>query len=139
MPTIYCSSDTSLYNGGDARSSVSYQREEWPTAHPSIPLWMSCAFSNDQSHRQTQISGVSYESMSKLLGPPNVVDDPDKVKHAWSGYIYAANIDWPCPAHPLRCRIWDWKDSGDEGTWSLWCESPIDIETLVRLFERIRV
>lgn len=61
------------------------------------------------SHRTGTLSGVSYDDLVRMFGPPNIDDDPDKVR--WS---------WGVAVDGQFAGVWDWKRSGDYDTWSLY-------------------
>lgn len=60
------------------------------------------------SHKQGSLVGVTFEQIVNAVGfPPNVRDDPSKVKSSW-----AFTIDG------REAAIWDWKGSEKRNEWS---------------------
>lgn len=71
-------------------------------------------------NRTGGITGLTVELITAVLGfPPNVQDDPEKVKYSW-GFT----------ADGVRCGIWNYKGSDQYGEWSTF--GPKNI--LVKLF-----
>lgn len=59
-------------------------------------------------HKQGTLTGYSSAEIEKILGfPPNIKDDPDKVKYSW-GFL----------ADGQQCGIWDYKGSHKDNYFS---------------------
>lgn len=72
------------------------------------------------AYRTGTLTATSYEQICQVLGfPPNVEDDPDKVKYSW-GF----SVDG------VECAIWDYYSSYKQNVWSLY--GPKDV--LKKLF-----
>jgi hypothetical protein len=59
-------------------------------------------------HRTGELTGVSFPEICTVLGfPPNVDDDPNKVKYSWGFTIDGENFG-----------IWDYKGGWQYNEWS---------------------
>jgi len=65
--------------------------------------------SNIASSKTYTLHGVSKEELEDTFGPPNVRDDPYKVRWSWAFY-----------ADRIPCAVWDWKGSADDQEWSVY-------------------
>lgn len=57
-----------------------------------------------------EMIGLSYEDLVSILGKPNAIDDPYKVKYSWALLHKPTNT---------KLFIWDYKGSYKNNTWSL--------------------
>lgn len=59
-------------------------------------------------HAQGQLSNrLTKKDIEKVLGfPPNVQDDPEKVKNSWGFTVWLAGYG---SSKGVRCGIWDYK------------------------------
>ncbi len=65
---------------------------------------------NVASYKTGTLTGKNKFDIERALGfPPNVDDDPDKVRYSWAFTI-----------NGRECAIWDWKGSADQDVWSVY-------------------
>jgi len=65
---------------------------------------------NINGYKTGTLTGKSKQQIEQALGfPPNVDDDPDKVRYSWAFTI-----------NGRECAIWDWKGSADHDVWSVY-------------------
>lgn len=65
---------------------------------------------NVASYKTGTLTGKNKFDIERALGfPPNVDDDPDKVRYSWAFTI-----------NGRECAIWDWKGSADHDVWSVY-------------------
>ena len=65
---------------------------------------------NVASYKTGTMTGKNKFDIERALGfPPNVDDDPDKVRYSWAFTI-----------NGRECAIWDWKGSADQDVWSVY-------------------
>jgi hypothetical protein len=70
---------------------------------------------NVASYKTGTLTGKNKFDIERALGfPPNVDDDPDKVRYSWAFTI-----------NGRECAIWDWKGSADQDVWSVYDPSRV--------------
>ena len=64
-------------------------------------------FNEAGSHKTGSLSGLTKDEVEARIGfPPNVDDDPYKVRWSW-GFTVDGQV----------CAVWDYKGSADVGEW----------------------
>lgn len=85
-------------------------------------------YQTGNSYKQGSLVNVTVEQINKALGFIfNMKDDPYKVKYSWG---FKAQWAGPAANNGAECAIWDWKGSGDMGSFSFYGPQ----EVLIQLF-----